>query len=126
MSDKFNLSQVDRKVLISSTDLLGSGGVLVGDVMPVGGLTEIEGFVFSDKSSASGGLLIEQGLKESDFPSNAAATTLISHSAFTYTGNDIATNRYTVRAVAPFARIVYTNTSSAQGSFRIFFDAKPL
>lgn len=125
MSNKVNISQVDRKVLILSTDLLASDGVLVGDVIPVSGLTQIDGFVFSDIPSAPNGLIIEQGLKEADFPANAAATTLISHSVFSYIG-DIVTNRYTVRIVAPFARIIYTNASSAQNSFRIFFEGKPL
>lgn len=129
MTSKITLSQLDSATLLDATTSfsppLGAGATLFGDVIYVGGFSHLVGFVYSDVGSAVNGLKIEQGMQQSDFPANAPATTDVTHDLFTYVGGNIATNKYSVNLVAPFARIVYINGAAPQTDFRAFFRAQP-
>jgi len=124
--NKIHLSQVDDRILVTATDadLLGAGGSLVSDIFYVSGYTHITGFVYSDVDSAAGGLLIEPGLQESDFPSGVPATAHVTTTNLSIPGANIVDNSIGVQIVAPFVRIIYTNGAAAQTTFRASFEAR--
>jgi len=111
-----------------SPALLAASGSFYGDVVYVGGYTHLCGFVFSNVSSATNGLVIEQGMQASDFDilTPALSTANVTRSRFAITGGDIDLNIINVQLVAPFVRIVYTNGGSPQTSFRIYGFARVL
>ena len=128
MTNKVHLSQVDELIIVglNSTTLLAAAGTYIGDVFPVGGYTHISGFAFSNVSSATNGLRIEQGLREADFPTGAVATANVTRSVYSIIGNDIDNNAFAAQVVAPFARIVYVNGASVQTVFKLYGEARIL
>lgn len=126
MGNKTHISQIDDRVILTATDsdILAAGASLVSEVIYVSGYTHICGFVYSDVDSAASGLVIEQGLQESDFPSGVVATEHVTVSEFSVPGADIVNNAYSVQIVAPFVRIFYTNGAAPQTTLRMSFEAR--
>jgi hypothetical protein len=126
LTNKVHISQVDERNLFleDGSNLLAATSSIIGDVFQVSGFTHITGFVYSDVDSALGGLIIEQGLKLTDFPAGTAATENITNSSLTITGSDTINNAFSVQIVAPYARIIYINGGSGQAEFRAIFEAR--
>jgi hypothetical protein len=126
MTNKIAISQVDDLVILldDGTSPLIAAGSLVGNVFLVSGYTHITGYIYSDVTSAAGGVIIEQGLKIGDFTPGTPATTGVTSTALAYTGGDIINNAYSVQIVAPYARIIYINGASPQTDFRAYFEAR--
>ena len=142
MSNKTHLSQVDIFVAANhigsgsplavlgqgDTGFLAAAGVFFGDLIYVGGYTHLCGYAYSDVASASNGLVIEQGMKSTDFDTAtpASETDNITRSRYTIAAADIDNNAFNVQLVAPFVRIIYTNGAGAQTAFRLFGFARTL
>jgi len=126
LTNKTHISQIDDRTILFSETALGGSASIVGDVIHVSGYTHITGFVYSDVDSATDGLIIEQGLKTTDFPDGAAATTNVTVSTLSYTAADIVSNAFSVQIVAPYARVIYINGAGAQSTFRASFEARVL
>lgn len=126
MGNKIHVSQIDERTLLTATDsdIVGAGGTLESEIIYVSGYTHISGFVYSDVDSAAGGLVIEQGLQESDFPSGTLATENVTVSEFSVPGANIVDNAFAVQIVAPFVRIFYTNGAAPQTALRMSFEAR--
>lgn len=97
----------------STTTPLGGGASFTGTSVSVLGYSVIEVLVFADQNSAAPGLWIE-------FSSDA--TNWDDSSPFTFTAGGVAPNAGQVFVAAvrgQYARVVYTNGGSAQGTFRL-------
>lgn len=92
----------------SSTTLLGSGGVFTGTWQSSLSYSALSIEVFSDKASAASGLQIQQ----SQDGTNADTVDSFTVSAST-------NFQTTVNLTGSKYRVVYTNTNSAQGTFRL-------
>jgi len=99
--------------IVSTDDLLTGNAVYTSDIIYVAGNSRIIGMIFSDQSSAAGGLVIEQAQNSADFASG-----YVTRSTQSYTGNAVTSNTFAITIVAPFARIKYTNGATPQGIFR--------
>ena len=131
MPEKISIAQIEVKELYNETggqtiDFLTIGEVTTSSVVYVGGYTHITGYVYSDQSSATDGVVIEQCQRSDLFnPGLALTTANVTSSSMTYTAADITSNALSVQIVAPFARIVYTNGAAAQlTDFNIYFCAR--
>jgi len=126
MTNKVQISQIDDLVLLlaDGNSPLPAGVSLVGEVFLVSGYTHITGYIYSDVASAVSGMIIEQGLKISDFTDGAAATTGVTVTTSAYTATDIINNAFSVQIVAPFARVIYINGATPQTEFRAYFEAR--
>ena len=108
----------------TGTTLLAAGGIFTGEVMQVAGYGHITGWIFSDVSSATSGVIIEQALTVSDLLVATPNTTNVTSSTLAYTAGEYVSNAYSVQVVAPFARILYVNGAAAQTAFRLYFEAR--
>jgi hypothetical protein len=126
LSDKVNVSGGDFLPMFirSDANVLGANVTDIGDIFAVGQYSHISGYVFSDVSSASPGIIIEQAKSRTDFALGAASTTDVTRSTESVAGGNIDDNAIAVQIVAPFARIVYVNGGSAQAQYTAFFGAR--
>lgn len=92
----------------SSTTLLGSGATFTGTGQSSLSYSALSVEVFSDKASASNGLQIEQSQDNTNWDTIDSFTVSASTNFQT-----------TVNLTGKFYRVVYTNTNSAQGTFRL-------
>lgn len=95
----------------STTTTLGNGGVFTGKPEPTVGMESITVSLFTDQASATDGLQIQQSVDGQNWDF-ADKYTVASQSA----GNG---KTYGAQVYASWARIVYTNGSTPQGSFRM-------
>lgn len=126
MSNKTHISQIDHLAVMAEITNLAANATFISSPQHVGGYTHLTGFVYSDAGSVLNGLIIEQAMQLSDFPSNAPATANVTRSLFTVSANETVTNNYSVQLVAPFVRIIYMNGAAPQTTFRAFFEARIL
>lgn len=117
--EKTSLSQVENYIVADTTTALGSGSTYTSDIEYVGGYTHICGLVYSDQSSATDGLSIDQAASEADMTAG-----YYTRSTYTMVGADVDDNAFSVQLVAPFVRIRYTNGASAQSVFRLLATAR--
>ena len=103
----------------STTTPLGSGGTFTGTGKDVLAFGSIEVFVYSNKASADEGLQIQFSQDNTNWE-DAATFTFTPGSAGPNQGNI-----YIVPVRAYYYRIVYTNTNSAQTTFRLQSVLKP-
>ena len=110
MSNKTHISQIDVFVaanhigsgaplaVIGQGDVgfLAAAGVVYGNVIWVGGYTHLCGYAFSDVASATNGLVIEQGMKSTDFDTAtpASETDNITRSRYNIAAADIDNNAF--------------------------------
>ena len=93
----------------SSTATLGSGGVFTGTSEDVSNYAEARVSIFSDRDSATDGLSIQQSSNGTNWDFT---------NVFTYSANNGSVFSFGIEA--RYFRIVYTNSASAQGSFRLY------
>ncbi len=92
----------------TTSDTLAGDAVFTGAAEDVSGFASISVFVFSDVASASGGLSLELSTDGTNWDRSKTVTVEAG-----------ASQVHSLMVVAQFFRIVYTNGSSAQTSFRL-------
>lgn len=96
-------------VLNSTTSTLGSGGTFTGTAEDVMNFASISISVFADQASGTDGLSIQQSSDGTNWDVTDVYTIPAS------TGKT-----FSVQPVARYFRIVYTNSASVQGAFRLY------
>jgi len=115
---KTGLSGFDTLQLAQTDVVLSANQSYSSQIICTDGYFLIKGLVYSDVSSAAGGVQIQQAADTSDFDNS-----YYNLASFSYTGGNTTTNVFSATIFAPFAKIVYTNGGVNQTIFRLTFFA---
>lgn len=96
---------------------LASGATYVSPTLYVGGYARITLMVYADEDSASEGIQIQQS-GDGDCMNPAATPNWDYESLYTYEAET--KGAYSIEIVGRCARISFTNSSNAQGEFRLY------